>query len=169
MGLRSRTPLSPQAKGKVERPYEWLQDHVVRTCVREGITRIEDARIILRQEVNAYNWKRIHSTTGETPLIRFRNAVRDKKTMFREFQLKPPFQSVKDIFCLRATRRVDAYRTISLQSLELKVPGVPSKEEVELRLVPDLKTGIVEVRFWWRGQYTGFQRVKIDDLPIVQF
>src|SRR5207249_5418435 len=28
--------LSPAAKGKGERPYEWLQDHLVRTCVREG-------------------------------------------------------------------------------------------------------------------------------------
>ena len=31
--------LSPAAKGKVERPYQWLQDHLVRTCVREGIRR----------------------------------------------------------------------------------------------------------------------------------
>jgi hypothetical protein len=28
--------LSPAAKGKVEQPYEWLQDHLVRTRVREG-------------------------------------------------------------------------------------------------------------------------------------
>ena len=28
--------LSPAAKGKGERPYECLQDHLVRTCVREG-------------------------------------------------------------------------------------------------------------------------------------
>lgn len=26
--------LSPQAKGKIERPYQWLQDRLVRTCVR---------------------------------------------------------------------------------------------------------------------------------------
>lgn len=30
--------LSPQAKGKIERPYEWLQDRIVRTCAREGIS-----------------------------------------------------------------------------------------------------------------------------------
>ena len=24
--------LSPQAKGKIERPYRWLQDRIVRTC-----------------------------------------------------------------------------------------------------------------------------------------
>jgi len=26
--------LSPQAKGKIEHPYQWLQDRLVRTCVR---------------------------------------------------------------------------------------------------------------------------------------
>ncbi|MCL4418223.1 MAG: hypothetical protein M1365_16315, partial [Actinobacteria bacterium] len=29
--------LSPQAKGKIERPYSWLQDRIVRICAREGI------------------------------------------------------------------------------------------------------------------------------------
>ena len=29
--------LSPQAKGKVERPYRWLQDRIVRTAAREKI------------------------------------------------------------------------------------------------------------------------------------
>ena len=29
--------LSPQAKGKVERPYRWLQDRIVRTCALEKI------------------------------------------------------------------------------------------------------------------------------------
>lgn len=39
--------LSPQAKGKVERPYSWLQDRIVRTCAREGIKDINDARQVL--------------------------------------------------------------------------------------------------------------------------
>ena len=29
--------LSPQAKGKIERPYGWLQDHLIRTCIRENV------------------------------------------------------------------------------------------------------------------------------------
>ena len=33
--------LSPQAKGKVERPYRRLQDRMVRTCVYEEISDIE--------------------------------------------------------------------------------------------------------------------------------
>jgi precorrin-3B C17-methyltransferase len=32
-----------------------------------------------------------------------------------------------------------------------------------------MKTGMTEVRFWHEGRFTGFQRVKSADLPIVQF
>ncbi|MDD5015349.1 MAG: hypothetical protein PHW73_09700 [Atribacterota bacterium] len=35
--------LSPQAKGKIERPYTWIQDRLVRTCYRENIRVIKEA------------------------------------------------------------------------------------------------------------------------------
>ncbi len=44
--------LSPQAKGKVERPYGWLQDRIIRTCVREDVTDIKHAQKILGQELH---------------------------------------------------------------------------------------------------------------------
>ena len=86
--------LSAQAKGKIERPYEWLQDHIVRTCVRRGITSIVEARQVLKYEVEQYNWRRVHSTTGEVPMFRLQRAIKEQKTLFRDFVLKPPFQSV---------------------------------------------------------------------------
>jgi hypothetical protein len=49
--------LSPQAKGKIERPYGWLQDHLIRTCVREDVTEIKPAQQILRHEVYRYNYR----------------------------------------------------------------------------------------------------------------
>ena len=33
-GVKVTYALSPQAKGKIERPYRWIQDRLVRTCVR---------------------------------------------------------------------------------------------------------------------------------------
>lgn len=168
-GVKTIYALSPQAKGKIERPYQWLQDHIVRTCVRKNITSLTEARKLLQYEVAQYNWKRVHSTTGEVPMLRLQGAIKEKRALFREFALKPPFQSVKDIFCLRIERTVDAYRRISLQGLTLAVPGVLPRQKVELRLSPDLKTGITEVRFWHEGRYMGVQRVKNADLPIVHF
>ena len=102
-------------------------------------------------------------------MFQLQRAVKEQKTLFRDFVLKPPFQSVKDIFCLRVERTVDAYRKISLQGLELAVPGVLPRNKVELRLYPDLKTGLTEVRFWHEGRFPGSQRVKSADLPLVHF
>ena len=48
--------MSPQAKGKIERPYGWLQDRLIRTCVRENITEINDAQKVLHEELDRYNY-----------------------------------------------------------------------------------------------------------------
>lgn len=161
--------LSPQAKGKIERPYGWLQDHIVRTCVRKGIKDIADGRKILQEEVAAYNCCRIHSTTGEIPDIRFNRAIREKKSLLRSFRVEYPFQSAKDIFCLRAERFVDAYRKVSLRNFQMTVPKAVPRQKVELRMYPDFSTGLVEVRFWSESKFLGAQNVKISDLPVVQF
>ena len=39
--------MSPQAKGKIERPYGWLQDRLVRTCARQNISDIQEAKEVL--------------------------------------------------------------------------------------------------------------------------
>jgi len=89
--------LSPNAKGKIERPYRWLQDRLVRTCAREGVKTIQGAQEVLENEVNRYNYHQVHSTTGEIPIIRFERAIKEKNSLFREFEIPPPYTSVKDI------------------------------------------------------------------------
>ncbi|MDY6795940.1 MAG: hypothetical protein SWK76_11805 [Actinomycetota bacterium] len=76
LGIDVVYALSPQAKGKVERPSRWLQDHIVRTCALEKLSTIEEVRAVLREEVDRYNRRQVHSTTGEIPAIRFKNAVK---------------------------------------------------------------------------------------------
>ena len=102
-------------------------------------------------------------------MIRIQNAIREGKTLFRPFRIPQPYQSVRDIFSLRMTRFVDAYRQVSLQGYTLKVPGAYPRQEVELRLYPDMARGVTEVRFWREGIFIGAQRVKNGDLPIVRF
>jgi len=140
--------LSPEAKGKIERPYRWIQDRLVRTCYRENIRVIKEAQLILNSLVRKYNYQIVHSTTGEIPYIRFQRAIREKRTLFREFSIMPPFLSTKDIFCLRVDRMVDSYRKVSINNLELKVPKVPLHERIQLRITPDKESGLSEVRFW---------------------
>lgn len=161
--------LSAQAKGKIERPYGWLQDRIVRTCAREGIAEISDARKVLAQELKRYNSYQVHSTTGEIPDIRFYRAIDDKRSLFREFAVPSPFVSTKDIFALRDNRVVNAYRKISINKLELNVSGVPVRERVYLRIVPGKNGGLAEIRFWYDKKLAGIQTVRNEDLNIPNF
>lgn len=161
--------LSPQAKGKVERPYGWLQDHIVRICARENISDIRSARKILNYEVYQYNCRRVHSTTDEVPYFRFQRALKEKRSMFRDFMIKPPFQSIKDIFCVRVERTVNAYRKISINNIELKAKDAPIGAKVELRVYPNQRTGLAEIRLWYNTKLVGIQMAKINDLKLVHF
>ena len=141
--------LSAQAKGKVERPYRWLQDRIVRTCALEHITAIEDGRVVLKEELDRYNNHQVHSTTGEIPRIRFANALTAGNSLFRPFALPKPYTTPKDVFCLRETRIVNGYCRISLFNHEIEVPHVPLREEVDIHLIPNTAKQAMEVRIWW--------------------
>lgn len=152
MGVDVIYALSPQAKGKVERPYRWLQDRVVRTCARERITSIDDGRSVLRDEVDRYNNRRVHSTTKEIPSVRFDRAREQGKSLFRPFTLPNPYRSVKDVFCLHEARMVNGYRRITLYGHEIEVPRVELREQVDVHLVPDTRKNVMEIRIWWQGK-----------------
>ena len=152
LGVEVIYALSPQAKGKVERPYQWLQDRIVRTCALEKISAVEEVRAVLKDEVHRYNHHQVHSTTKEIPNIRFERAEHEGNSLFRPFSLPKPYTSPKDVFCLRETRVVDGYRRISLFNHPIEVPRVDLREEVEIHLVPDLVKQVMEVRIWWHGK-----------------
>jgi len=156
--------LSPQAKGKVERPYRWLQDRIVRTCALEEISHIEGARSVLRDELDRYNNHQVHSTTKEIPSIRFARAKQEGNTLFRPFTLPEPYTSTKDVFCLRETRVVDGYRRISLSNHNIEVPNVPLREDVDIHMVPDDDKNVMELRIWWNHHM-----VHSVSLPLHQF
>lgn len=160
--------LSPQAKGKIERPYGWLQDRIFRTCAREGVKKIEQAREVLSDEINRYNYHKTHSVIAEIPALRLQRALDENHSLFRDFSVPLPFQSSKDLFCLRDSRIVNPYRKISFNNLELKVSGVPIRKNVQLRIIPDFNSGLAEIRFWYLDNLVGSQIIKIDNLNLFQ-
>ena len=168
-GVRATYALSPQAKGKIERPYRWIQDRLIRTCYKEKISDIKKAQLVLNSLIQKYNHRWIRSTTGEIPYIRFQRAYAENKSLFREFRIRPPYKSTKDIFCLRADRMVNSYRKVSINNLELRVPIAPLHERIQLRLIPDKESGLTEVRFWHEDELLGIQKVKNSDLNLVHF
>jgi hypothetical protein len=161
--------LSPQAKGKVERPYRWLQDRIVRTCAIEKLTTTEEVRPVLKEEVDRYNNHQVHSTTGEIPSIRFEKARKEGNNLFRPFILPKPYTSTRDVFCLREKRMVNGYRKISLFNHEIPVPHVPLREEVQVHLVPDVERGTMEVRIWWESQMVQSVIYPLKEFPGVHF
>ena len=166
MGVDVTYALSPQAKGKVERPYRWLQDRIVRTCALEKLATLEDVRSVLRNEVDRYNNHQVHSTTGEIPNIRFDNARKTGTSLFRPFALPKPYTSPKDIFCLRDFRMVNGYRRISLFNQDFEVPNVPLREDVELHMIPNLGKQVLEVRIWWNGKFVHLIQLPLANIRV---
>jgi hypothetical protein len=160
--------LSPQAKGKIERPYGWIQDHIVRICARDNIKTIAGANQALFHEVHQYNYKWVHSTTKEIPSIRYQRAF-GKNSVLRPFMIPPPYQSIKDIFCFRMDRVVDNYRTVSVNNLQLKFNNAPIRETVNLRIYPHAKSDLAEVRFWHKDKLLDTQQVKTGLILPVHF
>jgi hypothetical protein len=144
-----------------------LGDHLIRTCVREDVTEIKDAQKILNQQLHQFNYRQVHPTTQEILYLRFQKALKEKRSLLREFNIRPPFQSVKDIFCLRMDRTVDSYRRVSINNPQFKVHADPRKQ-VNLRIHP-LNDQLSEIRFWCDGKLTDVRKVKSSDLEGVHF
>jgi len=153
----------------IDKETSWQQDRVVRGCAREGIKTIEEAEEVLEKEITRYNYHQVHSTTGEVPIIPFERAIREKKSLFREFKMPSPYTSVKDIFCLRVKRTVNPYHKISLDKLTFRVHKAPLRKEVQLRITPDESTGLAEIRIWYKDILTDVYQVKNSDLNSVHF
>ena len=148
LGIDVIFALSPQAKGKIERPYRWMQDRIVRTCSLEKITELGEVRDVLREEVDRYNQHQVHSTTGEIPALRFARALSSGNSLFRPFSVPVPYSSPDDIFCLRETRITNGYGRISLFNHEIRIANVPLRQEVDVHLVP---RNIMQIRIWFQN------------------
>jgi hypothetical protein len=160
--------LSPQAKGKIERPYGWLQDHLVHTCLRENVKEINHAQRLLNAERDHYNYKQIHSTTKEIPSKRFNSALGAKKSLFRSWVIPKPFLSLRDVFALRAQRFVDNYHSVTIKNITVKLSNVEARQPVDIRMYI-LEPDFYELRFWYHGKLNKTIRMKIKDFLPVYF
>ncbi len=169
LSIDSTYALSPQAKGKIERPYQWLQDRTVRRCAKDHVTKFSEVRDIFREEINRYNNRQVHSTTKEIPMVRLEAATNAGRSMFRPFSVPKPYASTKDIFCLRTTRTVNPYQKISFHNLLFDVPDIRPGQEVQVRLYPEPEAGTAEVRIWHGSTLIAAKAVILKDIPQVHF
>ncbi len=167
-GIKPIPALSPQAKGKIERPYGWLQDHLVRTCIRENVKDIAHANRILNWERERYNYRQVHTTTREIPNKRFNSALEAKKSLFRTWTIPRPFLSFKDIFAIRIERYIDGYSSVTIKNITIKLSNVEPRYPVDIRAYP-LDNDLYELRFWHNAKLVKVERLKILDFWPVYF
>jgi hypothetical protein len=156
--------LSPQAKGKIERPYRWIQDRLVRTAAKEKLTTLDELRDVLRTLIDSYNTRWVHSTTKEIPVVRLEKALNGNCSLFK------PLESgidAHDLFCLTFTRTTDGYRSLSFDGICFRLPNAKAYTETEIHIVPAIKEGLAIFRFWQKGRFVEEHKVKLSQLKTV--
>jgi transposase InsO family protein len=124
-----------QAKGKVEKRFDYFQRRLPYLCEKHKVTKTEEAQGILDDLVGYYNDSRIHQETGEIPSERWEAARSQGKAKLK------PLDAVPDlswIFSLHDTRRVRKDGTITFKGKEYKVGRFPG-ERVTTCLIPHKK------------------------------
>lgn len=159
-------PLKP--KERLNGLTKWMQDRIIRTCIREDVKEINHGQRVLNGELDRYNHKQVHSTTEEIPYLRFQNAKEQNKSLFREFKVPPPYLTLKDIFCFRTSRIVDTYCKITIKNLSLRLKDAEPRQSIDIRAYA-LDDRLVELRFWHHGRFLESHRVKMADLGLSTF
>jgi transposase InsO family protein len=126
---------SPQAKGKIERIFDYVQRRLPSECERYNIRNVEGASKILDDIVYFYNNKKVHSETQEIPIERWNRATKEGKSKIRAI---PQDKDLDAIFSLQCKRKVKKDGTISYKGRIWKVGRFP-EQEVTVCLIPDKK------------------------------
>ena len=124
-----------QAKGKIEKRFDYLQRRLPPLCERYKIMKTPNAEPILEELLSYYNDRREHQETGEIPSKRWERAIDEGKS-----KLKPLNDTVDLdwVFSLHDTRSVRKDGTIMVKGKEYKVGRYPG-QEVTICLIPKVK------------------------------
>lgn len=116
---------SPQAKGKVERVFLYLQGRLTRRCAKAKIDNIFDAQKILDLEIEYYNKHRIHSSLQEPPWEYWRKATNNNHNLLRT--ITDITKSPENIFCLEYHKKLNSYGKCILKGQEIFCKNSSSK------------------------------------------
>jgi putative transposase len=136
-------PYSPQAKGKIERFFGFVQSAFIpELTLSTSVHTLDDLNQALLAWIEVIYHRKVHSETGQTPLDRYHTddarAVRPVDPL-----------TLRDAFLFRATRRVDKTAHIAFQGNRYTVPGYLAGQTVELRYDP---FDLANVEVWLNNQ-----------------
>ncbi len=124
---------SPQAKGKIEKRFDYFQRRLPQLCQRYSITNIAHAAPLLDELVGYYNERRRHAETGEIPQDRWERALRRGQSRLRSV---PAGVDLALVFAIQVPRLVKSDRTISFGAQRWPV-GAPPGQVVTVCFRPD--------------------------------
>ena len=128
LGIRKITcrPYSPEGKGKIERFFRTVRDHFLTELTHEKVDRLQQLNNKLWAWLEQEYHQQIHSSTNETPLIRWRNSV-------SPFLKKIDEKQLQTIFLWREKRKVNKLGLVSLQGIQFEVSTVLVGKTVDVR------------------------------------
>jgi len=124
-----------QAKGKVEKIFDYFQRRLPYLCEKHKVKETSEAQKMLDDLVNYYNDQRIHEETGEIPTKRWQEAVSNGKGKLR------PLESSTDldrIFSIHLQRKVRKDGTIMFMGRKWPT-GCPEGTSTTIYLIPNVK------------------------------
>jgi transposase InsO family protein len=124
-----------QAKGKVEKIFDYFQRRLPYLCEKHRVKDCSEAQKILDDLICYYNEQRIHEETKEIPLKRWQEAIRNGKGKLRPLD---PSMDLDKIFSIHLTRKVRKDGTIMFMGKKWPT-GCPEGTPLTLCLIPNLK------------------------------
>jgi hypothetical protein len=133
LGIQIIKAHSPQAKGRIERQWGFLQDRLVVELRLANAKTLAQANAVLVRVLADYN-------------ARFRVLPRESAPVFRK---APDLRSLERILCLKDTRRVENDHTISFEGLVLQIPASKFFRSIATKKVEvlQLQDGSVEITY----------------------
>lgn len=129
-----------QAKGKIEKAFDYFQRRIPYLCEKYKVSNIQEANKILRDSIAFYNEQRVHEETGEIPIKRWQAAEQEGRVRARSLK---PEDNLDMMFSLQEERTVKKDGTISFLGQLWRV-GKYVGEKVTVCYVPDEKITIVK-------------------------
>jgi transposase InsO family protein len=124
-----------QAKGKVEKIFDYLQRRVPYLCEKHKVKDCVEAQKILDDLVNYYNDQRIHEETREIPTKRWQQAIDQGKGKLRPLE---PSVDLDKVFSIHLKRVVRKDGSIMFMGKKWSI-GCPQGTPVTLCLIPNVK------------------------------
>jgi transposase InsO family protein len=124
-----------QAKGKIEKSFDYLQRRLPFLCEKHKVTSPKDAQPLLDEIVYFYNHQRVHEETKEIPAKRWQRALAEGRSQLRPID---PSADLDSIFSIHLKKKAAKDGTIKFLSKQWAT-GCPLNTPLTVCLIPFVK------------------------------